>query len=63
VNNRELRQIANTLELMKKAVDKEVFDNLNDLYDIMLDTLEAIEKMSIRLKNVEDKLDKIKKDL
>jgi hypothetical protein len=63
VNNRELRQIANTLELMKKAVDKEVFDNLNDLYDIMLDTLEAIEKMSIRLKKIEDKLDKIKKDL
>lgn len=63
MNNRELRQIANTLELMKKAVDKEVFDNLNDLYDIMLDTLEAIEKMSIRLKKIEDKLDKIKKDL
>jgi hypothetical protein len=51
VNNREIRQIANTLELYEKNVDKEVFDNLNDLYDIMLDTLEAIEKLSIRLKN------------
>jgi flagellin-specific chaperone FliS len=44
-------------------MDKKVYDNLNDLYDVMVDVLAAIEKLDYRLKNVEDKLDKIKKDL
>jgi hypothetical protein len=32
-------------------MDKKVYDNLNDLYDVMVDVLAAIEKLDYRLKN------------